>query len=50
MMKRLRTIIASRYAHLFIGLLALYGVSWFITHASHFEKVMEALMWYCYAD
>jgi hypothetical protein len=48
--KQLRTIVASRYAHLFIGLLALYGVSASITHTSHFEKVMDALMWYCYAD
>ena len=50
MIKRLRTIVASRYAHLFIGLLALYGLSWTITHTSHFEKVMDSLMWYCYAD
>ena len=50
MMKRLRTIIASRYAHLCIGLLVLYGVSWAVTHTSHFEKVMNALRWYCYAD
>ncbi|MCJ7747242.1 MAG: hypothetical protein MUP27_05825 [Desulfobacterales bacterium] len=50
MMKQLRTIVASRYAHLCIGLLALYGVSWSISHTSHFEKVMDTLMWYCYAD
>lgn len=49
-MERLRTIVASRYVHLCIGLFALYGVSWSITHTSHFEKVMDTLKWYCYAD
>jgi hypothetical protein len=42
--------IASRYVHLCIGVLVLYGVSWAVTHTSHFEKVMNALRWYCYAE
>jgi hypothetical protein len=33
-----------------MGLLALYGMSWLITYTSHFEKLVDALKWYCYAD
>jgi hypothetical protein len=46
----LKRIFSSRYAHLFIGLLVLYGVSWLITYTSHFEKIMDTLKKYCYAD
>jgi hypothetical protein len=50
MRERLRTIVASRYVHLGVGLLVLYGVSSSITHTSRFEKVTDTFKWYCYAD
>jgi hypothetical protein len=50
MMRLLRSIIVLRYAHLCMGLLAFYGVSSLITYTSHFEKVMDTLKRYCYAD
>ncbi|HUL20302.1 MAG TPA: hypothetical protein VLZ10_02530 [Thermodesulfobacteriota bacterium] len=49
-MERIKIMVGSRYAHLGLALFALYGVSWFITHTSRFEKVMDTFKWYCYAD
>ncbi len=46
----LKRMFSSRYAHLFMGLIALYGVSLLITHTSHFEKLVYSLMKYYYAD
>ena len=50
MMKSLKTIIRSRYFHLSLGLLVLYGVSWIFTSTAHFEKILDCLSRYCYAD
>jgi hypothetical protein len=36
--------------HLFLGLLALYGISSIITYATPFDKITENLKRYCYAD
>lgn len=49
-MKSLKTIIRSRYVHLSVGLLVLYGVSWFLTSTTQFEKILNSLSRYCYAD
>ena len=49
-MRQLRRIVASRYAHLCMGLLVLYGLSWSITYTSRFEKILNNLRWYCTAD
>ena len=45
-----KQIIFSRYAHLFLGLLALYGISSIITYTTPFDKITENLKRYCYAD
>lgn len=50
MMTSLKTIIRSRYLHLFLGLLVLYGVSWLLTSTTRFEKILDSLSRYCYAD
>ncbi len=42
--------ITSRYAHLFLGLLALYGIFSIVTHTTAFDKITENLKRYCYAD
>ena len=46
----LKQVFSSRFAHLFMGLLVLYGVSSLITYTSHFEKVVDTLERYCYAE
>ncbi len=45
-----KQIIFSRYAHLFLGLLALYGISSIITYTTPFDKIKENLKRYCYVD
>lgn len=40
----------SRYVHLSLGLLVLYGVSWILTCTTQFEKILDSLSRYCYAD
>jgi hypothetical protein len=50
MLKSLKTIIRSRYVHLSLGLLVLYGVSWVLTSTTRFEKILDSLSHYCYAD
>lgn len=45
-----KEIITSRYAHLFLGLLAFFGISSFVTHTTPFDKITENLKRYCYAD
>ena len=42
--------ISSRYTHLFLGLMILFGISAIITYTTPFDKVMENLKRYCYAD
>ena len=43
-----KQIIFSRYTHLFLGLLALYGISSIITYTTPFDKITENLKRYCY--
>ncbi len=50
MKNSLRSFVRLKYIHLCMGLLVLYGGSSFVTHTSHFEKVANTLMRYCYAD
>lgn len=50
MMKSLKTILGSRYVHLSLGLLVLYGVSYIFTYTTRFEKILDSLFRYCYAD
>jgi len=50
MMKSLGKIIRSRYVHLSLGLLVLYGVSWIFTSTTRFEKILDCLSRYCYAN
>ena len=50
MMELLRKIIRSRYVHLLLGMLVLYGASWIFTYTARFEKILHSLSWYCYAD
>ncbi len=42
--------ISSRYIHLFLGLVVLFGISAIITYTSPFDKAIENLKRYCYAD
>jgi hypothetical protein len=42
--------IPSRYTHLFLGLLILFGISSIITYTTPFDKITENLKRYCYAD
>jgi len=41
---------SSRYLHLCLAILALYGVTWYITYTTEFEKIMNRFRRYCYAD
>jgi hypothetical protein len=45
-----KQIVSSKYIHLLLGLLALFGISSIITHTSPFAKITENLRRYCYAD
>ncbi len=49
-MRFVRSIVTSRFSHLTIGLLLLYGLSLAVTHTSRFEKILDSLMWRAYAD
>ncbi len=49
-MKSLKAIVRSRYFHLSLGLLFLYGVSWILIRPSQFERILDTLHRYCYAD
>lgn len=42
--------ISSRYAHLFLGLMILFGISSTITHTTPFDKTTENLKKFCYVD
>jgi len=48
--RQYKEIITSRYAHLFLGLLVLYGIYSIVTHTTSFDKITENLKRYCYAD
>lgn len=50
MIHLLRSICGSRYAHLCLGLIALYAFSSIVTYTSHLEKVTDILKKYCYSD
>jgi len=50
MMKSLKRVIRSRYLHLLLGLLVLYGISLILTDTTRFEKILDSLSRYCYAD
>jgi hypothetical protein len=41
---------SSRYLHLCLAILALYGVTWYVTYTTEFEKIMNRFKRYCYAD
>ncbi len=49
-MNGLKKIFASKYIHLLLGLLALYGLSIAITHTSREEKIVRSLWYYCQCD
>jgi hypothetical protein len=40
----------SRYLHLSLAILTLYGITWYITYTTEFEKVTDRFRRYCYAD
>jgi hypothetical protein len=40
----------SRYVHLCLAILMLYGITWVITYTTEFEKVINRFRRYCYAD
>jgi len=46
----LKKIFFSRYLHLCLTVLALYGVTRYITYTTEFEKIINRLRRYCYAD
>ncbi len=50
MKKRLSKFFTSRYVHLCLGLIALYGISWPITSARHFERIVQCFRGYSRAD
>ncbi len=41
---------SSRYAHLCFFLLFLYGISWGATYTTPYEKILDSLRKYCWAD
>jgi hypothetical protein len=45
-----KQIIFSKYAHLFLGLLALFGISSIITYTTPFDNITENLKRYCYTN
>jgi len=49
-MKLVRKIAVSRYTHLCMGLILIYGLSLAVTYTSRFEKILDSLRWYAYAD
>ncbi len=49
-MKLTQRTIYSRYVHLSLGLLLLYGLSWILTYTTQFEKILDSFHSYCYAD
>jgi hypothetical protein len=40
----------SRYLHLCLAILALYGVTWYVTYTTEFEKIINRFRRYCYAE
>jgi hypothetical protein len=46
----LKKFFLSRYLHLCLAVLMLYGVTWYITYTTDFEKIMNRFRRYCYAD
>ena len=46
----IKKIFNSRYVHLSLAILTLYGITWYITYTTEFEKVRDRLRRYCYAD
>ena len=40
----------SRYLHLGLAILTLYGVTWYITYTTEFEKIINRLRRCCYAE
>jgi len=40
----------SRYLHLSLAILALYGITWYVTYTTDFEKIINRFKRYCYAD
>ena len=45
----LKKIFPSRYLHLCLAILVLYGVTWYVTYTTEFEKIMNRFKRYCYA-
>jgi hypothetical protein len=45
-----KKIFTSRYFHLFLAILTLYGITWYITYTSEFEKITSRLKRYCDAE
>ncbi len=50
MKKILKHFIASKYIHLCLGVILLYGISWAVTQATLEEKILDSLQNYCIAD
>jgi hypothetical protein len=46
----LKKFFTSRYLHLFLAILTLYGITWYITYTTEFEKITSRLKRYCYAE
>jgi len=40
----------SRYLRLSLAILALYGITWYVTYTTDFEKIINRFKRYCYAD
>ncbi len=46
----LKNFFSSRYLHLSLAILALYGITWYVTYTTDFEKIINRFKRYCYAD
>ena len=46
----MKTIFSWKHAHLCFSLLVLYGISWGVTYTTSYEKILDSLRKYCWAD
>ena len=49
-MNLIKNMFSSKYLHLCLALLMLYGVTWYITYTTEFEKIRNRFRFYCYYD
>lgn len=46
----LKCLIASRYVHLCLGILLLYGIAWSVTKTTVEERILDSLQKYCHSE